>query len=77
MTDVVTKDFKIEKLMSKTLFKVEISFSKYFLYSLQWKLFKNDKKWFLIHLKVLFILKIFKFLGHTEKNSLIRKIRLV
>ena len=51
MTDVVTKDLKIEKLMSKTLFKVEISFSKYFLYSLQWKLFKNDKKWFLIHLK--------------------------
>ena len=44
----------------------------------KWKPYKNDEKCFLFHLKVLFVLQIFKFLpwlfGHLHKNSLIRKI---
>ena len=44
----------------------------------KWKPYKNDEKCFLFHLKVLFVLQIFKFLpwlfGHLDKNNLIRKI---
>ena len=32
-------------------------------YLLHWKPFKNDKKYFLFHLKSSFVLKIFKFLS--------------
>ena len=41
-------------------------------YLLHWKPLKNDEKWFLFHLKALFVLKTFRFLswlfGHVEKT---------
>ena len=42
-------------------------------YLLQWKPFKSDEKPFFLNLKVLFVLKLFKFLywlfGHEEKTA--------
>ena len=69
-------------LLDKIVLKLDCQSSKKKYCLLEWKPFKNDEKnAFYIILKALFVFKIFKFLfwlfGHIEKNSLIRKIRLI
>ena len=59
------------------LFKVGLSASKKNVYLLDWKPFKNDEKYFLINLKAVFGLKIFKFLsqlfGHAGKAAWLKR----
>ena len=72
---------QIPKLIWERVFKVDLSPSKKICYLLHWKIFKNDKKCILFHLKSSFRSHDFSVFVMTfwscRKNYLIGKIRLI